>query len=86
MSKLIIYLKIVNIASFIIYGTDKLLAIKQQSRISETALLTLSLIGGSIGALLGMIIFHHKTKKIKFILLNPLFLIIQIFIFFINIS
>ena len=86
MSKLIIYLIIVNIASFIIYGTDKLLAIKQQSRISETALLTLSLIGGSIGALLGMIIFHHKTKKIKFIILNPLFLIIQIFIFFINIS
>ena len=82
MSKLIIYIVIINIVSFIIYGIDKLLAIKQLSRISETTLLTLSLIGGSIGSLLGMIIFHHKTKKIKFIILNPIILILQIIILF----
>lgn len=82
MDKIIIYLVIINIVSFITYGLDKLLAIKQQARISETSLLTLSLIGGSIGSLLGMIIFHHKTRKIKFLLLNPLFLTIHIILFF----
>lgn len=80
----IIYLIIINIVAFIIYGIDKRLAIKHLNRISETTLLTLSILGGSIGSILGMIIFHHKTKKIKFRLLNPLFLLIQIFLFFYN--
>lgn len=78
MNNIIIYILLINIISLIIYGIDKLLAIKQQTRISETALITLSILGGSIGSLLGMYIFHHKTKKIKFIILNPLILIIQI--------
>ena len=78
MNNIIIYLIIVNIISFIIYGIDKLLAIKHLYRISEIALITLSSLGGSIGSILGMVIFHHKTKKIKFIILNPLILIIQI--------
>ncbi|MDO4996234.1 MAG: DUF1294 domain-containing protein [Bacilli bacterium] len=73
-----IYIVIINIISLIIYGIDKLLAIKHLYRVSEIALITLSIIGGSIGSILGMIIFHHKTKKIKFLILNPLILIIQI--------
>ena len=78
MNNIIIYIIIVNIISFIIYGIDKLLAIKHLYRISEIALITLSILGGSIGSILGMVIFHHKTKKIKFIILNPLILILQV--------
>lgn len=74
------YLIIINIITFIMYGIDKQQAIKNNYRISETTLLTLSLIGGSLGSILGMIIFHHKTKKIKFKLLNTIFLIIHILI------
>ena len=78
MNNIIIYLIIVNIISFIIYGIDKPLAIKHLYRISEIVLITLSFLGGSIGSILGMVIFHHKTKKIKFIILNPLILILQV--------
>lgn len=78
MNNIMIYIVIINIISLIIYGIDKLLAIKHLYRVSEIALITLSIIGGSIGSILGMIIFHHKTKKIKFLILNPLILIIQI--------
>ena len=74
------YLIIINIMTFIMYGIDKQQAIKNNYRISETTLLTLSLIGGSLGSILGMIIFHHKTKKLKFKLLNTIFLIIHILI------
>ena len=78
MNNIMLYIVIINIISLIIYGIDKLLAIKHLYRVSEIALITLSIIGGSIGSILGMIIFHHKTKKIKFLILNPLILIIQI--------
>ena len=74
------YLIIINLITFIMYGIDKQQAIKNNYRISETTLLTLSLIGGSLGSILGMIIFHHKTKKLKFKLLNTIFLIIHILI------
>lgn len=74
------YLIIINIITFIMYRIDKQQAIKNNYRISETTLLTLSLIGGSLGSILGMIIFHHKTKKLKFKLLNTIFLIIHILI------
>ena len=76
----IYFLVLVNIISFILMGYDKYSAIKKQSRISENALLTISLLGGSIGTLFGMIIFHHKTKKLKFIILVPLFLIITLLV------
>ena len=76
----IIYLIIINIISFIIYGIDKLLAIKHLYRISEAKLITASLIGGSLGALLGMLAFRHKTQKTKFLILNPLFLGIHIYL------
>ena len=78
------YLIIVNIFLFILYGIDKLLAIKHKERISEFALLLASLFGGSVGSLLGMIIFHHKTKKIKFWILNILFTLLWIIYFFVE--
>ena len=71
----------INILSFILMGWDKYCAIKKLYRISETNLLGLSLLGGSIGTLLGMIIFHHKTKKKHFQIIIPLFLLINIYIY-----
>ncbi len=80
------YLIIINIFLFIIYGIDKLLAIKHKERISEFALLLISLCGGSIGGIVGMITFHHKTKKMKFWILNILFTILWIIYFFVYIK
>ena len=74
------YLIFINILLFILMGIDKYNAIKNKIRIPENVLLSLSLIGGSIGGILGMFIFHHKTKKLKFKILFPLFLLINILI------
>ena len=76
---MIYYLVLVNIISFIIYGIDKYLAIKKRRRVSEKNLILLSFIGGSIGSILAMNLFHHKTKKKKFNI-NYFFLLIQIYI------
>lgn len=77
---LIIYLIIINIFSFILYGIDKYKAKKNEWRIPESLLLTISFLGGSIGSNLGMIIFRHKTKKMKFKICNTLFLFIHLYI------
>lgn len=74
------YITVINIITFIIYGIDKYQAIKQKERISEFSLLLLSSIS-SYGAALGMAIFHHKTKKIKFKLSVTFFLIINTLIY-----
>ncbi len=71
-----IYLIVINVITFIFYVLDKYYAIKDKYRISEYTLLSLSIFGGSFGALLGMYWFHHKTKKTKFILINLISLII----------
>lgn len=76
-----IYFIVLNIITFLVMGIDKLLAIKKKYRISEFHLLTLTLFGGSIGSLLGMVIFRHKTKKIKFLIIIPLSIIIHILIY-----
>lgn len=75
---MIYYLIIINIVSFLLYGIDKNLAIKGKMRISEYHLLVFSLFGGAIGSIIGMKLFHHKTKKLKFWLLNLFFLILWI--------
>ena len=77
------YLIGINILSFIMYGLDKSLARRKMYRISEYSLLALSFFGGSIGSLLGMKVFHHKTKKILFWILNILFTIMWIIFLFI---
>lgn len=75
---LIIYFIIINAAAFIIFGIDKRRAVKNRWRIAESTLFLLALIGGSIGALAGMYVFHHKTKHIRFVTGIPLILILQI--------
>ncbi len=77
-----IYLIITNILSLILMIIDKILAIKNKQRISEFHLLTITLFGGSIGTLLGMILVRHKIRKLKFLLLVPLSLILHILIYF----
>lgn len=78
---MIIYLILINLIEFIIMGLDKLSAIKHKERIPEIVLLSISFLGGSIGSILGMIVFRHKTKKWKFKILFALFLIMHILIF-----
>ena len=74
---LISYFLIINIVTFVIYGADKRAAIKHSSRISENALLGLALIGGSAGALAGMLNFRHKTKKPLFSIGVPVIMVMQ---------
>ncbi len=82
---LIYYLMVINIVTFLVYGIDKIKAKQGSWRISEATLLIFAVIGGSIGALLGMQVWHHKTmhKKFKYglslILLGQIALIYLIF-------
>ena len=76
-----IYLIIINILSLVLMILDKILAIKKKKRISEFHLLTITIFGGSIGTIIGMILAKHKIRKLKFILLVPLSLILHIFIY-----
>ena len=66
---LIYYYLFINLLSFIILGVDKYLAIKHKWRISEKTLLVSFILGGFWGGGLGMVIWHHKTKKLYFKLL-----------------
>lgn len=81
MELMIFYLVIINIISFTMYGIDKVKARFNKWRIPENTLLVVSFIGGSLGSILGMEIFRHKTKHLKFKILNPLFLILHIISF-----
>ena len=75
---ILIYLAVINVATFFTYGIDKWKAKKSMWRIRETALLALAVLGGSIGAWLGMKVWHHKTMHKKFKYGIPFILIAQI--------
>ena len=75
-----IYLIIINIISFILYGLDKYKAIHNKWRIPEMILISISFLGGGIGSILGMITFRHKTKKLSFKILNTISLLVIIYI------
>lgn len=74
------YLIIINIIGFSICFIDKYKSKKHKYRVPEIVLLLISFIGGCFGFFIGMIIFHHKTKKIKFYICIPLFIILWIYI------
>ncbi len=74
----VIYIIIVNIAAFCLYGIDKYAAIKQKQRIPNRVLLLIAVFGGSLGALAGMYTFRHKTKKWYYTITVPALLLIQI--------
>lgn len=75
---IVIYLAAINVITFIMFGTDKARAAKGRWRISEAAFILAALLGGSIGALAGMRIFHHKTRHRKFTVGIPVILVFQI--------
>jgi len=82
---IVYYLIALNIVTFLVYGIDKIKAKQKIRRIREASLLVLAVLGGSIGALLGMYVWHHKTKHKKFKYGLPLILLAQIaLIYFIN--
>lgn len=74
----LIYLAIINVVTFFMYGIDKWKAKKSKWRIRETALLGLAVLGGSIGAWLGMKVWHHKTLHKKFKYGVPTIIIVQL--------
>ena len=77
-SILLIYLAIINVVTFFVYGIDKWKAKRAKWRIPEATLLGMAALGGSIGAWLGMKTWHHKTLHKKFKYGIPLILFVQI--------
>lgn len=75
---IIIYLLVINIVNFWLMCYDKHEAKIGEWRISEKTLFVITLLGGSIGGILGMYVFHHKTKKWYFKFGYPIILICQI--------
>lgn len=76
---IVIILAIINCATFIFYGVDKIKAVNNEWRISEKRLLRLSILG-PFGSYLGMKLFRHKVKKPKFYVGIPFFATVQIVI------
>ncbi|MBQ2339241.1 MAG: DUF1294 domain-containing protein [Bacteroidaceae bacterium] len=74
----LVYLAVINVATFFTFGIDKWKAKKSLWRIRETALLMLAVFGGSIGAWIGIIVCYHKTQKKKFKYGVPAIIIIQL--------
>lgn len=74
------YLLLVNLIGFIMMGVDKRKAIKQAFRIPESTLFIIAIIGGSIGSLIGMYTFRHKTRHWQFVYGMPIILILQVLI------
>lgn len=72
------YLAIINAVAIAAYGWDKLCAIRKWWRVPELTLLGIAAIGGSIGALVAMKLFHHKTLHLKFKYGVPLILALQV--------
>ena len=77
---LLVYLLIINAVGFVLMLVDKVKAKKNLWRIPEATLFLVAAIGGSVGSILGMYTFRHKTKHIKFIVGMPLILAAQIVI------
>ena len=77
MSILIWYLSVINFTTWAAYGLDKGRAKSGKWRIPERTLLLLALIGGSLGALAGMIMFRHKTRRAKFFISVPVMFVVH---------
>jgi uncharacterized membrane protein YsdA (DUF1294 family) len=75
---MIYYVSVISLISFGLFGFDKMKAVKRQRRISESTLLAAALLGGTIGALLGMILFRHKISKKSFLFKTVFVIAIQI--------
>ena len=78
MQLILIYLLAINVFAFFLYGIDKWKAKRSKWRIPEMTLLSIAVIGGSVGAWIGMKVWHHKTMHKKFKYGIPLILFAQI--------
>ena len=78
MEIILIYLAVINVVTFFLYGIDKRKAKRSRWRISEAMLIWMAVLGGSIGAWLGMKAWHHKTQHKKFKYGIPFILLVQI--------
>ena len=74
----LVLLFLINLITFSVFGYDKQLAKNRKNRISERSLFLLMLFGGTIGGLLAMLIFRHKTKKSSFKLMVFGIIVIQL--------
>ena len=70
-----------NVGTFFLYGWDKLAAKKHWRRMPESFLLLAALLMGGVGAMFGMVVCNHKTSKIKFRVMVPLFVFLNATIF-----
>jgi len=77
---IMIYLIIINLITFFVMWLDKRKAKNGRWRIPENTLLLFVLLGGGIGGIIGMYVFHHKTQKAKFVIGFPIILICEILI------
>jgi len=82
LKELTIYFVFINVLTFLLYGIDKWKARRGKWRIPEETLIWLAIVGGSIGALLAMYLFRHKTKHKKFTLGIPAIFLIQMGLFY----
>lgn len=78
MQTIIIYIIAINVVAFIVFGIDKLRARQKKWRIPEATILLLAVVGGSIGAWAGMLVWRHKTMHRKFKYGVPVILILQL--------
>ena len=75
---ILLYLFAINVVAFFAFGIDKLKAKRDKWRIPESTLLSMAVLGGSIGAIAAMALFRHKTLHLKFRYGVPLILILQL--------
>lgn len=75
---ILLYLTIINAAGFLLMLIDKQKARRGAWRIPEATLIWIAILGGSIGSLIGMYFFRHKTRHLKFVLGIPLILFVQL--------
>ena len=75
---ILIYFVIINLVAFILFGIDKWRARNNAWRISEATLFLIALIGGSVGAKIGMHVWHHKTQHLSFVIGIPMIILLQI--------
>ncbi len=77
------YCLIINIITFALFAIDKSAAIKNRPRIRNATLLGMAFAGGSVGALLSMYLFRHKTKQLAYTVGIPLMILLQVAVIFI---
>ena len=75
---LLVYMAVINVLTFAAFGMDKRAAVHNRWRTRESTLLGLSAVGGACGGLIGMYVFHHKTKKPAFAIGLPAMIVIHV--------